>query len=227
MNLEIIIMKKKQFILIKYFTLYLCFIVSMNSCKNIDNEKEVSIGSQVWMKNNLNVDKFRNGDKIIEAKTTEEWENASINGQPAWCYYENNPQYGEKLGKLYNWYAVNDPRGLAPEGWHIPNLNEFKELIIELGGEKKAGKKLKAENGWAYDGNGDNDSGFNALPSGFRMEYLSIFSMLGTNCYFWTNDDDFLPESRAHYFLLQGDQDGVGTSGGKKWEGLSVRCVKD
>ena len=73
------------------------------------------------MSKNLNVSRFRNGEIIFEAKTIEEWEKAGENKTPAWCYYNNNPTNGAKYGKLYNWYAVNDIRALAPKGWHIPS----------------------------------------------------------------------------------------------------------
>lgn len=89
---------------------------------------EVTISNQVWMAKNLNVDKFRNGDAIPEAKSEEEWNEAGKNKQPAWCYYDNDPANGEKYGKLYNWYAVNDPRGLSPIGWHVPNEEEWVEI---------------------------------------------------------------------------------------------------
>ena len=77
---------------------------------------------------NLNVDKFRNGDIIPEAKTNAEWSDANTNKTPAWCYYDNDPTNGEKHGKLYNWYAVNDSRGLAPTGYKIPTIKELMEL---------------------------------------------------------------------------------------------------
>jgi uncharacterized protein (TIGR02145 family) len=77
------------------------------------------------MKSNLDVSFFRNGDTIPQAKTKKEWQIAAIEKKPAWCYYENNPEYGNKYGKLYNYYAVNDPRELAPEGWHIPSNSEW------------------------------------------------------------------------------------------------------
>ncbi|MFM7765029.1 MAG: FISUMP domain-containing protein, partial [Sphingomonadales bacterium] len=84
------------------------------------SSNEVTIGKQVWMTKNLDVDKFRDGSSIPEAKTDEEWKKAGKNKQPAWCYYNNDPANGAKYGKLYNWYAVNDSRGLAPVGYHIP-----------------------------------------------------------------------------------------------------------
>ena len=105
----------------------------------------VTIGSQVWMTKNLNVDKFRNGDPIPQAKTDEEWENARENKHPAWCYYENDPANGAKYGKLYNWYAVNDSRGLTPEGWKIPSDEDWNRLTDFLGGKWKASTKMKTQ----------------------------------------------------------------------------------
>ena len=101
----------------------------------------VTIGSQVWMTKNLEVCNFRNGEIIPEAKTPEEWEAAKENKQAAWCYYDNNPANGTKYGKLYNWYAVNDPRGLSPSGWYIPTDEEWEVFENSLGSEP--GNKMK------------------------------------------------------------------------------------
>ena len=90
--------------------------------------KSVKIDNQEWMAENLNIDKFRNGDRIPEVKINEEWEKAGNEKKPAWCFYDNDPANGEKYGKLYNWHAVNDPRGLAPEGWHVPSDEEWKNF---------------------------------------------------------------------------------------------------
>jgi len=117
----------------------------------VDNKgpvKGVAIGNQVWTTKNLDVATFRNGDAIPQAKTDEEWEAAGENKQPAWCYYENNTANGTKYGKLYNWYAVNDYRGLAPTGYHIPTDDEWTVLSTYLGGEAVAGKKMKSTSGW-------------------------------------------------------------------------------
>ena len=108
--------------------------------------KTVTIGTQVWMKENLNVSTFRNGDPIPEAKTDEEWERAGELEQPAWCYYDNDPKNGTKYGKLYNWYAVNDARGLAPSGYHVPTDEEW-EMINDFLGDD-AGNKMKSTSGW-------------------------------------------------------------------------------
>jgi uncharacterized protein (TIGR02145 family) len=112
------------------------------------NLKTVKIGSQTWTNENLNVSTFRNGDVIPEAKTDEEWRAAFINKQPAWCYYENDVKNGNKYGKLYNWHAVNDPRGLAPDGFHIPTDEEWNLLFDYLGGFRVAGGKMKTSSGW-------------------------------------------------------------------------------
>ncbi len=105
----------------------------------------VTIGTQVWMIKNLDVATFRNGDPIPQAKTAEEWVKAGENQQPAWCYYDNDPANGAKYGKLYNWYAVNDSRGLAPVGYHIPSDAEWRKLTDFLGGEDIAGAKMKSK----------------------------------------------------------------------------------
>jgi uncharacterized protein (TIGR02145 family) len=119
---------------------------STNSITQTGNYKSVKIGTQTWMVENLNVSTFRNGDPIPEAKTNEEWEKAGKNKQPAWCYYDNDPKNGAKYGKLYNWYAVSDPRGLPPAGWHVPSNNEWTILSDFLGND--AGKKMKSTSGW-------------------------------------------------------------------------------
>jgi uncharacterized protein (TIGR02145 family) len=113
---------------------------------NTYNGGEVKIDSQIWMNQNLNVNTFKNGDPIPQAKTNEEWEQAGKKKQPVWCYYDNDPKNGAKYGKLYNWYAVNDKRGLAPNGWHVPTDAEWTILETFLGTE--AGKKMKSTSGW-------------------------------------------------------------------------------
>jgi uncharacterized protein (TIGR02145 family) len=103
--------------------------------------QDVKIGTQVWMSKNLDVSTFRNGEAIPEAKSKEEWAKAGVNRQPAWCYYDNDSKNGKVYGKLYNWYAVNDSRGLGPKGYHIPSDAEWTILTDMLGGEKIAGQK--------------------------------------------------------------------------------------
>jgi len=110
--------------------------------------KEVKIGNQIWMADNLNIFYFRNGDAIPIAKSLDEWMAAGKKRQPACCFYSNNGEEGEKYGVLYNWYAVRDSRGLAPIGWHIPCSDEWSILFKQLGGFDKACIELKSESGW-------------------------------------------------------------------------------
>jgi uncharacterized protein (TIGR02145 family) len=109
--------------------------------------KTVKIGSQTWMAENLDVSTFLNGDIIPEAQSKEQWKLASQNKQPAWCYYQNITANGKIYGKLYNWYAVNDPRGIAPQGWHVPTDNDWKKLTGYLGVD--AATKIKNTFGWS------------------------------------------------------------------------------
>ena len=188
--------------------------------------KEVTIGKQVWMTQNLNVEKFRNGDPIPEAKTNEEWRKAGENGEPAWSYYNNNPDNGDRYGKLYNWYAVNDPRGLAPEGWKIPSDEEWSRLDDFLGDIRVAGTKMKSTDFWAdYEGNGINESGFSGLPGGTRF-YNGTFDNIGKYGIWWSSSE----ESNSNYAGLRTLVYGSGIAfrnGGIKTFGFSVRCLRD
>jgi uncharacterized protein (TIGR02145 family) len=125
-------------------------LISLSSVSQSISSKK--IGDQEWMVVNLNVSNFRNGDPIPEAKTTEQWINACKNGKPAWCYFNNDPANASKFGKLYNWYAINDARGLAPKGWHIPNKEEWQYLIdtiIRVDDDKEqVSKMMKSTTGW-------------------------------------------------------------------------------
>ena len=126
-----------------------CELSGSERCENINNlpvkgeitdhrdgsvYKTIRIGSQTWMTNNLNVNRFRNGELIPEAKSIEDWQNAGINKQPAWCYLNNDSIKGKEIGRLYNWYAINDPRGLLPEGWIVPSVEYWDNLTDALGG---------------------------------------------------------------------------------------------
>jgi len=184
----------------------------------------VTIGTQVWMTKNLDVSTFRNGDPIPQAKTDEEWVKAGDNKQPAWCYYENDPANGAKYGKLYNWYAVSDSRGLAPVGYHVPSDAEWEKLVDYLGGEGKAGDKMKSKQGWAEDGNGTNSSGFSGLPGGTRYNY-GAFIYIGEYGYWWSFTENNTNDAWNCYLSFNyGD---VSRNNLNKEEGFSVRCLRD
>ena len=195
----------------------------------------VTIGKQVWLTKNLDVRNFRNGDPITQAKSIEEWKKAEREGIPAWCYYENKKKNGKKYGKLYNWYAVNDPRGLAPVGYHVPTDSDWWQLSEYLDGEFEAGKKMKSTNGWqVYEGkeewhvpgthNGSNESGFNGLPGGTRYN-TGKFDKIGINGYFWSASE--FTKLQANLFELDNTGASFRQSGYPKGGGFSVRCLRD
>jgi uncharacterized protein (TIGR02145 family) len=191
------------------------------------NTKELSIGTQTWMTDNLSVDRFRNGDIIPEVASKEEWKAAAENKQPAWCYFENNPENGERFGKLYNWYAVNDSRGLAPEGWRVSSLEDWNTMLDFLGGESVAGTKIKSSELWSENegksGNGTNESGFNAMPGGNRNSAGNFYS-LGFISGFWILDD--IGEYDASTIIIYRDGS-VNKAGRNQGEAYFVRCIKE
>jgi uncharacterized protein (TIGR02145 family) len=214
------------------FIFLLCSIVSFTQKKTgtITDTRDgkvykiVVIGTQTWMTENLNVSKFRNGDSIPQIKSDEEWEQAGQNKEPAWCYYDNDQANGTKYGKLYNWYAVNDPRGLAPAGFHIATDTEWIILSDFLGGDSIAGKKMKTTSGWRENGNGINTSGFSGLPGGFRSLYGIVIN-IGELGYWWSSTELSTPFAYGRYLKYENDQL-IKNNYGKE-RGLSVRCLKD
>jgi uncharacterized protein (TIGR02145 family) len=187
-----------------------------NQVIEFPEKSEVIIGAQVWMTKNLEVTTFRNGNPIPQAASDEAWELAGKNKQPAWCYN------GEHYGKLYNWYAVNDSRGLAPEGWHIPSDKEWTALVKALG--ENPGKKMKSTWGWHDKGNGTNSSGFSGLPGGSRV-YCGPFYGIGEIGYWWSATE-YGTGSAFGRGLSYGSGPGLRHDVTKE-SGLSVRCVKD
>jgi len=184
--------------------------------------QEIKIGTQTWTTKNLDVSKFRNGEAIPLAKTNAEWELAGKKKQAAWCYYENKEENGTTYGKLYNWFAVNDPRGLAPKGYHIPSDAEWTILTDNLG--NKAGTKMKSTSGWDNNGNGSNTSGFAALPSGDRKEN-GYFAYVGAYCNWWSSSKSYSEHAWSRQFYDYSDL--VYRNNGYEQYGFSVRCIKD
>ncbi len=197
-----------------------------NTVTDVDGNiyKSVKVGSQTWSAGNLNVSHFRNGDIIPEAKTDKEWEKAGNEGKPEWCYYYNDPVNGRKYGKLYNWFAVNDSRGLAPNGWHIPTTIEFADLTEYLGGENIAGGKMKYTAGWESNGNGTNESGIAGLPGGLRS-LNGPFSAVGSRGFWWSSSENGTNSAWSRNLYASGIW--VGRGSGTKGNGFSVRCVRD
>jgi uncharacterized protein (TIGR02145 family) len=204
---------------------------------------EVQMDSQVWSNRNLNIGKFRNGDPIPEAKSPEEWKNAGKNRQPAWCAYKFDNSNIEKFGRLYNFYAVIDTRGLAPSGWRIPTEEDFKELHEYCGGKYENSdsfngisgyaKRMRSKAGWNNNYNGSNECQFSALPGGM-CTYDGGFLDKGSAGYWWSSTRDTLGLNwqewnsssciSARVSIYDTDPFINRDSGA---EGRSVRCVKE
>ncbi|MDX1685055.1 MAG: fibrobacter succinogenes major paralogous domain-containing protein [Saprospiraceae bacterium] len=207
----------------------------------------VRIGDQVRLKENLKTERFKNGDLIKEARTPEQWQKARYDSMPAWSHYDNRSINGEYYGKLYNWHAVSDPRGICPEGWRIPNEDDWKKLMVHLG----MPPETYDEFGWrgaiapsltslrtepephprwdAPNEDATNSSGFSALPGGYRVgnpnydaQQENLFRYIGKEATFWSGEDRIawgLWTDRKEVF-----------KGGKKLTrgfGFSVRCIKN
>jgi len=189
---------------------------------NITHEDSVILGNQVWMSRNLNTERYNNGDLIPHVQDTLEWRHISSG---AWCYYGKDSELTKKFGKLYNWFAVNDKRGIAPEGWHIPSDAEWAIMINFLRGESVAGGKMKTSTLWYTPNKGaTNSCGFSALPGGIRYAN-GIFDNTGKYGCFWSSSKFNNTNAWARH--LCSDYSGVGHGNYDIRDGLSVRCVRD
>jgi uncharacterized protein (TIGR02145 family) len=182
----------------------------------------VAIGKMKWMSRNLDVSTFSNGESIPQARTAEEWKAYGEKRLAAWCYYEFDEENGGNYGKLYNWYAVNDKRGLAPKGFHIASDKEWNELVAVLGGSKKAGHEMKHTEGWNQGGNGNNSSNFAALPGGYCLDD-GTFGDKGNYGVWWSASAD--SDTNALNRIIQYSSEEIYRDTPRKSEGQSVRCV--
>lgn len=192
--------------------------------RNNREYKTVVINGKTWMAENLDVETFRNGDVIPELKgngtVDDEWRTTT---EAAWCYYDNDPNNGKVYGRLYNHSAIIDARGLAPEGWHIATVEDWKQSFPDL---SNAGFIMKDPSNWSvkqgYSNKGDNSSGFNALAGGKR-HHLDGFQDIYGRGWWWADKNDGL-----YCFYLKSEFNSLEQTGLKNGRtGLSVRCVKD
>ncbi len=189
--------------------------------------RTVKIGDQVWMAENLNF-------------VTDN----------SWCYNDESDNCA-KYGRLYTWAAAvgrdedecgyehtcglgsGDIRGACPKGWHLPSQAEWEALIVAVDGSiteytssNTAGSKLKSVTGWYDDGNGEDTFGFSALPAGYRNNYGGNFGYGGLGVYFWSSTED--DSDHACSMFLDHDYDNADLGDyGSKYDGFSVRCLKD
>lgn len=185
----------------------------------------VKIGSQTWMSENLNVGTFRNGDKILEVRSAAAWIKAYNEKTPAWCNYEFKAANGKKYGKLYNWFAVQDARGLAPKGWRVATVEDWAELARSAGAEDSAAKQLRSQSGWKQDGNGTNSVGFNGLPGGSINAY-GMFGDVGFWGSWWSYNGAEAKLVKGVYLKFDSDRIEEYASY-LKTDGLSVRCIRE
>jgi uncharacterized protein (TIGR02145 family) len=200
--------------------------VEGNMVTDIDGNvyETVTIGSQVWMAENLKVTHYRNGDAIPNVTDGTTWSESSSG---AYCEYNNDINNVATYGRLYNWFAINDSRNIAPAGWHVPTDAEWQTLVDYLGGNTVAGGKLK-ESGtshWYSPNTGaTNESGFSGLPGGCRTNYGN-YGSIGTYAFFWSATED--NSNYAWYCYLNCSNSEVYRVNSNKHYGFSVRCVKD
>jgi uncharacterized protein (TIGR02145 family) len=198
-----------------------------------------TICDQDWMVKNLDVTTYRNGDPIPQVIDPSAWAGLTTG---AWCYYNNDLANNSIYGKLYNWYAVNDPRGIAPVGWHVPSDAEWTILSNCLGGYSIAGGKMKStgtlEAGtglWLSPNTGaSNSSGFTGLPSGARSGGIALdFSSVNRGAYWWSSTNYSIDRawSRTVGFNSSILDWGIGVVSGEppflKKNGMSIRCIRD
>lgn len=192
---------------------------------NVIKADSVLICTQKWMTRNLDVTTYRNGDPIPLVTDPVQWSNLTTG---AWCYYKNDPANGAVYGKLYNWYAVNDPRGLAPAGYHIPTWEDWDALTSCLGGASIQGGFMK-ETGTAHwlapNTGATNLSGFTALPGGWRSTGGG-FSSIRMQGYWWSATN-FNPNSFPLGIMVDYISTVQGGGANVETHGFSVRCIKD
>jgi len=208
--------------------LFLVFGQTTTDVIEFDNNiyKTVKIGEQLWMSENLKVEYYRNGDAILKVTDNIEWSNLNTG---ALCEFNNDINNVATYGRLYNWYAINDSRKIAPEGWHIPTVAEWESLEEYLGGncETAVGGIMKEPGTTHWDSlniGATNESGFTALPGGLRIE-IGDFFLLGKNAHFWSSSQ-YDKDIAWACWLNRNDQE-VRLNYYKKQVGFSVRCIRD
>ena len=201
----------------------------------------VLIGDQCWFAENLRTTLYANGDQIPAGLTEGEWTSTTagataVYGEGTSTCYNYSPDIdacdeGQSLvayGRLYNWYAVDDARGLCPSGWHVPTDGEWTELedyITSQGFAGTEGMALKSTSGWYDGGNGTDDYGFSALPGGYRYFFEGTFFSAGDNGYWWSSSPADGGDAWARYLFSYFPD--IGRWNNNQRNVFSVRCLRD
>jgi uncharacterized protein (TIGR02145 family) len=236
-------MKKNRKMWIFQLLIVVLILILANNCNKDDSDRfgtvvisgidyrTVTIGSQVWMAENLRTTKYVDGSEIPNITDSTEWKNQTTD---AYCWYNNDEYYSDPYGALYNYYAVADDRKLCPAGWHLPSDAEWTTLVNNLGGKYSAGSEMKSNELWWWDRNrgANNSSGFNAYPGGYRSitsyEFPKIsgdFKYLGYYGRWWSSTEDEF--SKVNCYQINGWDSSVEITHSDKRNGLSVRCIMD
>jgi uncharacterized protein (TIGR02145 family) len=226
----------KKYLLILFIALIATFsftknstvIISTNTNQIVDVDGNkydtITIGAQTWMVENLRTTHYRDGTPIPNVTERPEW-NELLTG--AYCDYNNDAKNANTNGHLYNWYAISNPAGLCPTGWHIATDSEWAVLITYLGRDSVAGGVMKSigttqwetPNSWAT-----NSSGFAALPAGYRHANGEFYK-IGENSYFWSSTETFSYSACGRY--LSYNSGGIDRFIANKESGFSCRCIRD
>ena len=182
----------------------------------------IKIGAKGWMIEDLNVTRFRNGDAIPEARGEKAWDEAAEKGQPAWSYYNDDPGRASRYGRYYNWYAVVDPRGIAPKGWHVSRVEDWNDLFNTMGGIEEACLTRDIQDAVFLDVDGNEHIGFPVL-CGYHWGGKSHGAYIDGVGFYWTSDthDNFCVELSPRNLgcLINNKRE--------KSMGFKVRCVED
>jgi uncharacterized protein (TIGR02145 family) len=195
--------------------------------------RTVVIGTQLWMQSDLKTTRLNNNVPIPYVTDDTTWVHLVT---PGYCWYNDNPSYGNTYGILYNWYTAA-AGNLCPTGWHVPTDNDFKVLEMYLGMTQAQadatlwrgsdqGPKLKSTTTWYVDGTNSNSSGFTALAGGYRFGHDGSYNNMGTVTYWWSSTEHW-DTTKGLYRRLDSGQTGVYREGVKKAGGKFVRCLKN
>jgi uncharacterized protein (TIGR02145 family) len=212
------------------------FVITLT---NSFTQNYVKIGKTYWADHNLNTSSFSNGDPIAQAKNTEEWENFFNQKMPAYCSMYYNPKNDSVYGKVYNWWAVVDLRGLAPEGFMVPSLQDWMGLKAHLNYDTickcyppilRSADKLKSTTQWKGELKGDNLFNMNILPAGY-VRNDGRFEGRGLQVSYWTcspeNAANNLGDSYSTYYMLfKHDNSDIKYDNNFDANGHFVRCAK-
>jgi uncharacterized protein (TIGR02145 family) len=215
--------------------LFLCaFILSACSDENSENDcvtdidgnvyQVVELGSQVWMAENLRCSKYSNGNSIPFVLSVEDWKALE---SEAYCMFNNDEDMGEEYGYLYNWFAVSEERNICPTGWHVPDYEEWSELILFLGGLPEAGGAMKDTGTLHWENNTDatNLSGLTMLPGGYRSYFNGAYNSMGIYGAWWANSE--IDRKLAWGIALRYYNAYAYKYHYEKNTALSIRCIKD